>query len=83
MQPERVRTSIELPRDLYRRIHEVAARHGCSAQQLILQSIEAAVLAAPRQRPEKRLSLDEPLVPPTGKPIHPTDEQLYGGLEFP
>ena len=77
MQPERVRTSIELLGDLYRRIHEVAA------QQLIVQSIEAAVLAAPRHRLKKRLSLDEPLVPPTGKPIHPTDEQLYGGLEFP
>lgn len=83
MQPERGHINIELPRDLYRRLHEIAARHGCSAQQLILQIIESAVAAAPRQRPKKRLNLDKPLVPPTGKPINPTDEQIYGSPEFP
>lgn len=83
MQPERVHTSVELPRDLYRRLNEIAARHGCTAQQLILRSIESTVSAAPRRRANKRLSLDEPLVPPTGKPINPTDEQIYGGIEFP
>jgi hypothetical protein len=83
MQPERVSTSIELPRDLYRRLHEIAARHGCSTQQLILQRIESAVATASRQRPKKRLNLDEPLLPPTGGPINPTEEQIYGGIEFP
>lgn len=83
MQPERISTNIELPGDLYRRLTELAARHGCSAQQLILQSIESAVAAAPRQRSKKRLNLDEPLVPPTGGPINPTEEQIYGGIEFP
>jgi len=83
MQPERVHTSIEISRDLFHSLHEIAGRHGCSTQQLILQSIESAVAAAPRERPKKRLNLDEPLVPPTGKPINPTHEQIYGGLEFP
>lgn len=65
------RISIELPRDLNFRLHEIAATHGCTAQQLILRSIETAVAATPRQRPKKRLNLDEPFVPPTGKPINP------------
>ena len=41
--PESIRTSIDVPRDLHRRLHEVAARKGCSARQLILRSIERAV----------------------------------------
>ncbi|HZQ52755.1 MAG TPA: hypothetical protein VFB14_11195 [Bryobacteraceae bacterium] len=72
-----------MPRDLHRRLHEIAARRGCSARQLILQSIENAVSSSERQRPKRRLSLDTPLVPPTGKPINLTDEQIYAGIEFP
>jgi hypothetical protein len=82
LQPERVHIDIELPPDLYRRLHETAARYGCTAQQLILRSIETAVDATPWPRPKQRLSLDEPLVPPTGKPINPTEEQIYG-VGFP
>jgi hypothetical protein len=83
MQPDSVRTSIDLPRDLHRRLHEMAARRGCSARQLILQSIENAVSCSERQRPKRRLSLDSPLVPLTGKPITLTDDQIYAGIEFP
>ena len=83
MQPERVTTNVELPGDLYRRLNEVAARRGCSPQQFIVRSIESAVADAPRQKTSKRLSLDKPLVPPTGGPINPTEEQIYGGIEFP
>ena len=41
MKPNSVRTSIDLPCDLYRRVHEAAARKGCSARKLILAGIEA------------------------------------------
>lgn len=41
--PDFVRTSIDPPRDLHRRLHEAAARKGCSARQLILASIKQAV----------------------------------------
>jgi hypothetical protein len=83
MQTDSVRTSIDLPRELHRRLHEAAARRGCSARQLILQSIENVVSTSEQRRPKKRLSLDEPLVPLTGKPITLTDEQIYAGVEFP
>ena len=82
MQPNSIRTSVDLPRDLHRRLHELAARRGCSARQLIVQSIENAVLSS-RQRPKKRLNLDVPLVPLTGKPIRLDEDQIYAGIEFP
>jgi hypothetical protein len=38
-----VRTSLDIPKDLHRRIHEAAKRRGCSARGLILSSIEREV----------------------------------------
>jgi hypothetical protein len=79
VKPDSIRTSIDLPRDL----HEVAARRGCSARQLILSSIEQAMVEnEPRLR--HRLSLDPPLVPASGrKPFDLTNEQIYDLIEFP
>jgi len=83
MQSDSVRTSIDLPRELHRKLHGLAAQRGCSARQLILQSIETAVSSPGQQRPKKRLDLNAPLVPLTGKPITLTDDQVYAGIEFP
>ena len=62
-----VRTSIDLPSDLHRRLHEAAARRGCSARQLILASIEQTVAQNEPARPRRRLSLDPPLAPSNGR----------------
>jgi hypothetical protein len=78
-----IRTSLDIPRDLHRRLHEKAARSGCSARQLILQSIERELEQPAPQRPRRRLSLDPPLVPSTGKPFDLTNEQIYELIEFP
>jgi hypothetical protein len=84
MKPQGVRTSIDLPRDLHRRLREAAARKGCSARQLILASIERAVEEAEPPRPKRRLDFDKPIVPSQGrKPFDFTNEQLYDLLEFP
>jgi hypothetical protein len=72
-----------LPRDLHRRLREAAARKGCSARQLILASIERAVEEAEPARPQRRLSLDTPLVPSRGKKFDLTNEQIYDLIEFP
>jgi metal-responsive CopG/Arc/MetJ family transcriptional regulator len=53
-----IRTSIDLPRDLHRRLHEAAARKGCSARKLILAGIELAVEETSTERPKRRLILD-------------------------
>ena len=81
--PDSIRTSLDLPRDLHRRLHEVAARKGCSARQLILHSIERAVEESTPKRPRRRLNLDKPIVPSTGKPFDLTNEQIYDLIDFP
>ena len=79
-----VRTSIDLPRDLHRRLHEVAARKGCSARQLILSSIERMIVEQIETvRPARRLSLDPPPIPPAGRHIDLSNEQIYELLELP
>jgi len=83
VKPASVRTSIDIPRDLHRRLREAAARKGCSARQLILHSIEQAVQESTPRRPPRRLNLDKPIVPSTGKPFDLTNEQIYDLIEFP
>jgi hypothetical protein len=78
-----VRTSIVLPGDLHRRLHEAAARQGCSARQLILASIERAIEQAEPTRRGRRLSLDPPLIPLAGRRIDLTNEQIYDLIELP
>lgn len=83
MHPDSVRTSIDLPRNLHRRIHEAAARQGCSARQLILRGIERAVEDAEPPRPRRRLRLDPPLIPPAGRHIDLTNERIYDLIDLP
>jgi len=82
--PDSLRTSIDLPRDLHRRVHELAAKKGCSARRLILAAIEQAVVQSELSRPRRRLTLDPPLIPSNGrKPFDLTNEQIYDLIEFP
>ena len=83
MPKQTVRTSLDIPLPLHRRLREVAARRGCSARQLILQSIERVIEEAEPKRPKRRLSLDPPIVPSRGEPIDFTNEQLYELIDFP
>ncbi len=83
MKSAAIRTSIDVPRDLHRRLHEAAARQGCSARKLILMGIERAVDAAKPSRPSRRLSLDPPLIRPAGRRIRITNEEAYELIELP
>jgi hypothetical protein len=78
-----LRTSIDIPRDLHRRLHTVAAQRGCSARQLILESIERIVKEATAQRHRRRLSLKKPLVATRGRVFDLTPEQIHELIEFP
>jgi hypothetical protein len=83
MKATTVRTSIDLPRDLHRRLHEAAARKGCSARKLILEGVERAVEESKSSRPKRRLSLDPPLIRPAGRRIAVTNEEAYELIELP
>ncbi len=83
MKANSIRTSIDLPRELHRQLHEAAAQKGCSARKLILAGIERALDEGKEFRPRKRLKLDPPLIPPAGRRIDLTEEQVYELIEFP
>jgi hypothetical protein len=83
MKPGSIRISMDLPLELHRKLREAAARRGCSARQLILASIEGVVGQTEPTRPQRRLSLDPPLIPPAGRRIDLTNEQLYDLIELP
>ncbi|MFN0165338.1 MAG: hypothetical protein ACKV22_02820 [Bryobacteraceae bacterium] len=83
MKPASIRTSIDLPRDLHRRLHEAAARKGLSARQIILASIERAVEQAEPIPSTRRLCLDPPLIPARGRSIDVSNEQIYELVELP
>jgi hypothetical protein len=83
MKQTAIRTSIDLPRDLHRKLHEAAARKGCSARKLILAGIERVVDEAAPARPVRRLDLSIPLIPPAGRKLPSTNEEIYELIEFP
>jgi hypothetical protein len=80
-----MRTSIDIPRDLHRRLRQAAARQGCSARQLILAGIAQSVKQVETRtaRPQRRLKLDPPIVPSRGRKFDLTNEQIYELIEFP
>jgi metal-responsive CopG/Arc/MetJ family transcriptional regulator len=83
MKANAIRTSIDLPRDLHRRLHEAAARKGCSARRLILVGIERAVEETKAVRPKRRLNLEASLIRPAGRRIDITNEMAYEIIELP
>ena len=82
MKPNSVRTSIDIPRDLHRKLREEAANRGCSARSLILAAIEQTVASPPARR-KGRLKLDRPLLAGSGRKVSTiTNEEIYD-LGFP
>lgn len=67
------RTSLDIPEDLHRRIHEAARRRGCSARALILASIEREV----GLKSTTRGHVKAPLVLGVGAPVNPSHNEIY------
>ena len=86
MSPDSIRTSIDLPRPLHRRLHEAAARQGCSARQFMIpaQHRTRSQKNPNRSGPAGGFSLQNPpLIPRAGRRIDLTNEQIYDLIEFP
>jgi hypothetical protein len=82
MKANSVRTSIDIPRNLHRKLREEAAKRGCSARSLILAAIEQTVASPPAQR-KGRLKLDLPLLAGSGRKVSTiANEEIYE-LGFP
>ncbi len=71
-----VRTSLDIPEDLHRKIHEAAKRRGCSARALILSSIEREVLFESGAKGRVKV----PLVTGAGDPVNPSHDHIYDVL---
>ena len=68
-----IRTSLDLPKDLHRRVHEAAKRRGCSARALILSSIEREVALELGAKGR----VIAPLVIGKGDPVNPSHDEIY------
>lgn len=78
MKPDTIRTSLDIPAQLHRKLHEAAVRRGCSARELILRSIERLI---EEELPREPRRTPLPLVPATGRGIITdvtNDEALFG-----
>lgn len=83
MKTDSVRTSIDVPKELHRKLREAAARQGCSARKLILAGIENMVERAEPLAVKRRLDLSKGLVPPDKRRLPVTAKQIYEFIDYP
>ena len=75
-----IRTTVDIPADLYRLVKAHAAERGCSARELILIGIRKALPNAARVQPKR---VQFPLIKSDGPKVDLSNEQIYDGVEFP
>jgi hypothetical protein len=80
MKPQAVRTTVDIPAPLYRRLKEQAAAQGRSVRELILVGIKITLLQGRRPRTKK---VRFPLIVSEGPKVDLTNEQIYERIEFP
>ena len=80
MKPQSVRTTVDIPASLYRKLKTEAAARGCSARELILVGIRKALS---KQSPSAGKRVRFPLIKSDGPKINLTNEQIYDIIEFP
>lgn len=77
---ENVRTTVDIPAPLYRRLKEQAAAQGCSVRELIVRGVEK-VLHDTRRLESRRVQF--PLIRSAGPKVRISNEQIYEHVEFP
>ncbi|MGA2117519.1 MAG: hypothetical protein ABSH56_22500 [Bryobacteraceae bacterium] len=80
MPPETIRTTIDIPAPLYRRLKEQAALQGCSVRDLVTRGIDRVLLKPDRP---KRGRVVFPLIRSKGPKVSLTSKKLYELIEFP
>jgi len=80
MKEESVRTTVDIPASVYRKLKEQAAARGRSVRELVLVGIKSVLLQ--RQRP-RRQRVRFPLIRSEGPKVNLTNEQIYEHVEFP
>lgn len=80
MKQESVRTTVDIPAPLYRKLKARAAAKGSSVRELVLTGVKAVLLEGERPRPRK---VHFPLIVSKGPKVNITNEQIYEHVEFP
>jgi hypothetical protein len=80
MKPESVRTTVDIPAPLYRKLKAQAAANGRSIRELILAGVRTILLQG--QRPRAK-TVRFPLIVSDGPKVKLTNEQVYEHVEFP
>jgi hypothetical protein len=80
MKRQSVRTTVDIPAALYRKLKMQAAARGCSARELILVGIRKALLREEAAHPNH---VQFPLIVSDGPKVDLTNEQIYEYVEFP
>ncbi|MGA2695007.1 MAG: hypothetical protein ABSE92_03045 [Terriglobales bacterium] len=80
MKQESVRTTVDIPAPLYRKLKEQAAAQGHSIRELVLAGVRGVLLQGQRPRP-KRVRF--PLIISEGPTVDLSSEQIYEHIEFP
>ncbi|MGO9272017.1 MAG: hypothetical protein ACLQOO_17435 [Terriglobia bacterium] len=80
MKQESVRTAVDIPAALYRKLKEQAAAQGRSTRELILTGIERTLVEGRRPRPRR---VRFPLIVSKGPKVDLTGDQIYEQVEFP
>ena len=80
MKKQAVRTTVDIPVSLYRRLKAQAAARGRSVRELILLGVR--VTLAEGKRPRSR-RVKFPLIVSVGPKVDLTNEQIYEHVEFP
>lgn len=80
MKQPSVRTTVDIPSSLYRKLKEQAAARGSSVRELVLAGVRVILLTGQRPQPRK---VQFPLIKSRGPKVGLTNEQIYEHVEFP
>jgi len=80
MKQEVVRTTVDIPASLYRKLKEQAAAQGRSVRELILAGARSSLVEGTRPRPRR---VRFPLIVSKGLKVDLTNEHIYEYVEFP
>jgi hypothetical protein len=80
MPKDAIRTTVDIPAPIYRKLKEQAVQQGCSVRDLLLSGAER-VLLTPR-RPSRR-PVRFPLLDSKGPKVELTNQRIYELIEFP
>lgn len=80
MKEQAVRTTVDIPASLYRKLKEQAAAQGRSVRELILLGVRITLVKGKRPRSAR---VKFPLIVSKGPKVNLTNEQIYEHVEFP